>query len=136
MYFADLYSAMRRAATGSVLAVAVVARSSDCPTHSSMRSWSNTSSTGSGRAADQRVRVDEREVADEDRHALAEASGFAAPLRGAVALRERAVHGVAVAAHLRTVHHVVVHERERVHELERGGGRDHVLRRPRRRRCR
>ena len=40
VYFADLYSAMRRAASGAVLAVAVVTRSSDCPTHSSMRSSS------------------------------------------------------------------------------------------------
>ena len=39
---------------------------------------------------------------------------------------ELAVHGVAAAADLRAVHDVVVHERERVHELERGRGVDHA----------
>ena len=57
-------------------------RSSDCPTHSSIRSSSKTSSTRLGRAADQHVGVHEREVADEDRHAFAESSGLAAPACG------------------------------------------------------
>ena len=34
------------------------------------------------------------------------------------------MHRVAAAAHVGAVHHVVVHERERVHELERGRGVD------------
>ena len=76
------------------------------------------------RTADQHVGVDEREVADEDRHALAEAARLAPPACVVVPSREVPVHGVAVPAHVGTVHDVVVHERERVDELERRGGVD------------
>ena len=43
-----------------------------------------------------------------------------------MAARELAVHRVAAAPRVGAVHDVVVHERERVHELERGRGVDHA----------
>ena len=81
---------------------------------------------GVGRAAQEHVGVDEREVADEDRHAVAEAAGRAPPRRVFVLAGELAVHRVAPAPDLGAVHDVVVHERERVHELERGRRVDHA----------
>ena len=79
---------------------------------------------GVGHAAHEDVGVGEREVADEDRHALAEPAGLAPPTGADVTLREARVHRVVPAAHLGAVHDVVVRERERVHELERGRGVD------------
>ena len=102
-----------------MLAAAVPMRSSDWPTHSSTRSSSYTS-CATGGVTHEHVGVDEREVADEDRHAFTEAPGFSPPRRAVVATDEVPVHGVEAAARVGAVHHVVVHERERVHELERG----------------
>ncbi len=63
--------------------------------------------------------------------------GFAAPPGATCRAREARVHRVVPAPHLGAVHHVVVRERERVHELERGRGVDDARiggrRRPRRR---
>ena len=70
---------MRRAVAASVRAVAVPTRSSDWPTHSSMRSSSKIVCAVVGRAAQEHVGVHEREVADEDRHAVAEAARRPAP---------------------------------------------------------
>ena len=97
-----------------------------------MRNWSKTSSTAGEAPRIERVRVHEREVADEDRHSLAEAAGLAAPACADVTAGEVPVHRVAIATRVGPVHHVVVDERERVHELERGRRR----RSPRPGRCR
>ena len=126
MYFADLYSAMRRAAAGSVLAVAVVDEVERLPdAQLDAELVEDVEHRGRG-AAHERVGVDEREVADEDRHPLTEAARLAAPSGVDVAIGEVPVHRVAIAARVGAVHHVVVHERERVHELERGRGVDHA----------
>ena len=117
--------AMRCASAASVLADAVPTRSSDWPTHNSTRSSSKIDVRGIGHAAHQHVGVDEREVADEDRHAFAEPARLAAPRRARRAARANcAVHRVVAAPRVGAVHDVVVHERERVHELERGRGVD------------
>ena len=79
-----------------------------------------------GRVAHQHVGVHDREVADEDRHALAEAARFAAPAaRRRGAARSARCTASLPAPRVGAVHHVVVHERERVHQLERGRGVDH-----------
>ena len=125
MYFADLYSAIRRAAAGSVLAVAVVDEVERLPdAELDAELVEDVEHRGRG-AAHERVGVDEREVADEDRHPFTEAARLAAPACVDVATGEVPVHRVAIAAGVGAVHHVVVDERERVHELERGRGVDH-----------
>ena len=85
-----------------------------------------------GRAAQQDVGVDEREVADEDGHAVSETPGGTAPRSILVLAREPAVDRVSSAPDVGAVHDVVVHERERVHELEsrRGVDRGRVVDRP------
>ena len=70
------------------------------------------------------VGVDEREVTHEDRGALAEPAGLAAPSCSFVLVDERAVYRRLTAASVRPVHDVVVHERKAVEQLERGTGVD------------
>ena len=77
-----------------------------------------------GCRAEQDVGVHEGEVADEDRRALAVPAGLAAPPLDVVAGHEAAMDRRETSTQVRTVHDVVVHERERVQQLERGAGVD------------
>ena len=77
-----------------------------------------------GHAPHQHVGVGEREVADQDRHALAEPPRLTAPSGAPMSLLEPRVDRRVAAPHARAVHHVVVREGERVHQLEGGGGVD------------
>ena len=65
------------------------------------------------------VGVDEGEVADEDRDALAEPARFATPIAERVPVGVLEVRGAHAAPNGRSVHHVVVDQRERVQQLER-----------------
>ena len=69
--------------------------------------------------AEQPVGVDEREVADEDRRALAETPCLPTVAAVAVRRREPGMHRRGATADGRPVHHVVVHEREGVQQLDR-----------------
>ncbi len=73
-----------------------------------------------GGADQQLVGEDEGEVADEDRHALAEAARLARPRRPAVLVGVHGVRRRRAAPARRVVHHVVVEQGEGVHQLERG----------------
>ena len=121
----------------SVRAVAVPTRSSDWPTHSSMRSSSKIVCAASG--APRRSMSAYTSAKSPMRIAMPSPKRRAGPAPRLVFVLagELAVHGVAAAAGLGAVHDVVVHEREGVHELERGRGVDHgrivERRRPRRR---
>ena len=75
--------------------------------------------------AEQPIGVDEGEVADEDRRPFPEAPRLAAPTGLTVLHAEALVDRRQATAQPGAVHHVVVHERERVQELERGAGVDH-----------
>ena len=68
----------------------------------------------------QQVGVGAREVADQDRDAFAEATRLAAPAGVAMCAHESLVHRVEPAAGSGSVHDVVVDQRERVQQLERG----------------
>ena len=70
------------------------------------------------------VGVDEREVADEDRHALAVPARLAGPTVRTVFGGGHDVRGRLVPAGVGVVHHVVVEQRERMHQLEGGAGVD------------
>ena len=100
------------------------ARSRYWPTHSSTRSSSKTGRAAGGAVPKQHVGVHEREVADEDRGALAETPGFAAPACRSCAVDELAVDRREPPPLVGAVHHVVVDERERVQQLERRAGVD------------
>ena len=90
-----------------------------------MRSSSNTRRAATWRLAEQHVGVHEREVADEDRRALAEPARLAAPAPLPRASRSPTCGSRgALGAWLGAVHHVVVDERERVQQLERRAGVD------------
>ena len=71
------------------------------------------------RRREEHVGVHEREVADEDGRALAEAASLAVRVRVGVVVDEPLMHRRAAAAGGGAVHHVVVHERARVHHLDR-----------------
>ena len=121
MYLPDLYVAMRRAVSASVRArrgAHEVERLADAQLDTELV---EDPLGVVGRAAEKDVGVHECEVADEDRHPVAEPAGGAAPHFVLVAAGELTVHRVAAAPGVGSVHDVVVHERERVHELERGG---------------
>ena len=80
--------------------------------HRTRRGW---------RGREQDVGVHEREIADEDRGAFTEASRFAPRLRLLrVVIDVRPVHRCVPPPRVGAVHDVVVHERERVQQLERG----------------
>ena len=71
------------------------------------------------RHADQElVREHEGEIADEDRHPLAEAAGLAGPRRPSVLPGVYGVGGRGAAPAHGVVHHVVVEQREAVHQLD------------------
>jgi hypothetical protein len=67
----------------------------------------------------QLIGVDEGEIADEHCRALAEAAAFAGPAVLAVQGFVARVCGRRAASGWRVVHHVVVEQRERVHQFER-----------------
>ncbi len=75
----------------------------------------------------QDVGVHEGEVADEDGCALAEPTGLAPPAGALVLGDEGAVHRGLAATSVRSVHDVVVDQREAVEQLERGAGVDRDL---------
>src|SRR5439155_5111795 len=77
--------------------------------------------------AQENVRVDEGKVPDEDRGALTVSTRFSASTLHVVAGHEAPMDGRKAATNARPVHDVVVHERERVQHLERGGGGDDDL---------
>ena len=80
VYLPDLYRSMRARRSGSRCSRSrSPTRSRYWPTQSSMRSSSKTCGRVGRRAAHEHVGVHEREVADEDRHALAEPARLAAP---------------------------------------------------------
>ena len=80
---------------------------------------------GGGRGAGQQlVGVDERQVADQDGDALAEAPGLAPPAVEGVAGLELDVDRVGAPAGGRAVHDVVVHQGEGVQQLQGGAGVD------------
>ena len=102
---------------------------------SSMRSSCHSAAQLGWPVGQEQVGVDEGQVADQDRHALAEAAGLAGPDGVGVAVGEPAVHGGRAAADGRAVHDVVVDEGEGLEQLERGAGiDDRAGRRGRRRR--
>ena len=74
---------------------------------------------------EQPIGVDEGEVADQDRDPLAEPPRLAGPFVLGVDVAEDVVGGRLTATAGGIVHHVVVEQRERVHQLERGAGIDH-----------
>ena len=69
----------------------------------------------------------ERQVTDQDRHAFAEASRLAGPTGGRVGVGEHRVRRRRAAAADGVVHHVVVEQREGVHQLQGGAGVDDPL---------
>ncbi len=101
--------------------------SSTWPTFSSMRSSFQISHAVGVGSREQAIGVDEREIADQDRNALAEPSRLTGPPRCTMMLGEHDVRGRLAAPARRVVHHVVVEERERVHQLERCAGVDDDL---------
>jgi len=82
---------------------------------------------GRGHPAEELIGVDVGEVADEDRHPFAEPAWVPSPLGIDVLVAVHEVRGASAPAHGRAVHDVVVHERERVDELQSSRGRDHAL---------
>ena len=86
---------------------------------SSMRSSFQSRTASTGARLHQLVGVHEREVADEDRHALAEPPRLARPARRGVLGRRQRVGGRLPPPAGGVVHHVVVEQREGVHQLER-----------------
>ena len=111
---------MRRAVAASVRAVAVPTRSSDWPTHSSTRSSSKIRCAASGAP---RSRMSAYTSAKSPtRIAIPSPKRRAGPRHDASSCCRAnwRCTRVAAAPDLGTVHDVVVHERERVHELERG----------------
>ncbi len=75
-------------------------------------------------ARHQLVGVDECQVADQDRHALAESACLTGPAVGGVTGGEHGMAGRFAASAVGVVHHVVVEQGERVHQLERRSGVD------------
>jgi hypothetical protein len=79
-------------------------------------------------AVEQLIGVDEGQVADQDRRALAKAPAFAGPASVLVAVCVDGVRCGCAATGGRIVHHVVVEQCEGMHELERCAGLDdHVV---------
>ena len=68
----------------------------------------------------QHVAVHERQIADKNGDPLTKPAGLAGPAVVAMVLGEHRVRGRVAAAAGRVVHHVVVKEREGVHQLEGG----------------
>ena len=68
----------------------------------------------------QLVGVHEGEITDEDRHTFAEAAGFPRPAGRGVFGRRQGVRRRLPPPRGRVVHHVVVEQRERVHQLQGG----------------
>ena len=97
-------------------------------THAQLDSQLVEHGPGHGRRVpEQLVRVHEGEVADEDCRAVTEAAVLAPPGHCVVAVEEGPMHGRQPTAQRRAVHDVVVHQGERVQQLERGAGVDHDL---------
>ena len=125
VYLPDLYAQILRASSTVASARTVPIRSRYWPTLTSRRSSVNTSMASMRRVAQHLVGVDEREVADEDRGAFAEAPRLAAPVGLGVQPLEVTVDRGQAAATVGVVHHVVVNQGERVQQFERGAGVDH-----------
>ena len=110
-----------------MLALAVPTRSRYWPTHSSIRSSSNTARATGGAFPNSWSAYTKAKSPIEDRRAVTEAAVLAPPGHCVVAVEEGPVHGRQPTAQRRAVHDVVVHEGERVQQLERGAGVDHDL---------
>ncbi len=89
---------------------------------SSVRSSFHIRHTASGAPDEQLVGEHEGEVADEDGDTLAEAPRLPRPAGAAVLVGVHRVSGGGAAPSGGVVHHVVVEQGERVHQLERGAG--------------
>ena len=125
VYFPLLYRAMRSAFSSRRSRCTDPRMSRNWPTLSSSRSSFHSRHTAVRHTDQQLVRQHEGEVADEDRHPLAEAAGLAGPGRPSVLAGVHGMGGRGAAPADGVVHHVVVEQREAVHQLERGAGVDH-----------
>ena len=96
--------------------------SSTWPTLSSIRSSFQICQADGLASCEQPIGVDEGEVTDQDRHALAEPTRLARPALGGVPFGEHGVRRGLAATAVCVVHDVVVEEGEGVHQLERRAG--------------